>query len=272
MSQGKQSQIHLFNDFMLRTDVAEVTIADAAANYDFAAPFTIFGAGGEVGLLSTVDEPGGVMRLQTAGTDNTGFNIVTSPVRYTDGTIELEVRFKLDDQSLSYVFIGFQETIDVDDYNGAPPVTYSGTTLTDNNTGQTVGIYFDADATTDDWRAILVKDGTTPSAVTADDNGGVRAQAHAGAATLDDEWQLARILVYPDGAAEVWFGNEDNDGAGSGPELVAEFGRSGSLKDVKLDTDSPNMTPVVALLERSGAARIMEIDYIDLMASRDWSV
>ena len=204
-------------------------------------------------------------------------------VRPADGPVALRVRFKTNDMSLTHIFVGFQETADLDDYDSSgTPYTFASTTLTDNDQGQVVGVHFDADALIDDYRALLSQDGTTDAAVTTStttfnghtaDNGGIVAGANLTATANDDEWQVVWVEIDPDGSARCYVGNSSNDPAGVGPVLIAEFGggKGGPLANVKI-TPTDNLYPVMWLEERSAAARIFEYDYMLVTANRDWSV
>ena len=282
MSQGSRSDIVAYTDFLVLMDPTEVTIADGAVNGAVAFPFVLAAGGGEMGVTSILDEPGGVLQVESTGGDNEGPALIGPIVRPADGPVALEARFKVDDFSLVNLFVGFIETVDIDDFDTAgDPYTFSGTTLTDNNVGQVVGAHYDADATVDDWRALLSQDGATNAAVTAStttynghtaDNGGIVAGANLTATVNDDAWQLVRVEVDPDGAARVYVGNSSNDPQGVGPILIAEFGTgAGPLSNVKL-TPTDVLHPVVWMEERSGAARTIQYDYALVTASRDWSV
>lgn len=285
MSQGSRSDIVAYQDFLHLIDPgAEVVIADAASNYDFS-PFTITAAGGEMGMTSVIDEPGGVVAIQTTGGDNEG-PVFSGPVfSLADGPLAFEARFKVDDISLSYIWVGFQETLDLDDYDtSGVAAEFSGTALTTANQGQVVGVYFDADATVDGFRMILSNDGVEPASIVTVaaanvqngntvDTGGMLALNSNGPAvtTLDDSWIIIRVEVDQDGAVRGYVGNEGNDVPGTGPKLIAEFGRGpGPFANVRLTQSM--LTPILYFEERSGVARIVEVDYLLATGQRDWAV
>ena len=248
MAQGTIGRLRAFNDFL----AFDATAVNA----------TSMQLGGGVGLIgveegsvvSTIDEPGGVIKITTDTADNNNHFLVSGPFQPDDGGMYMECRFKLADTGAAdcAVSAGFSETMN----EGTPalPAEYATTTLTLNGTGGMAVLLFDSDGTAVDWRPVIADAG----AVLAGTNCGGTA---LGATITDDRWYIVRVEITPDGMATIYFGDADD---AAKLELV-------SSNTVALDIDVP-YTAFLAIENRAAAAEVLEVDYFLAEGSRDWSV
>lgn len=236
--QGSRGRIHVQEDFT-----------------GFDPDYTWPAGGGLVGDLmltsvnegsfeNTVDEVGGVLAVTTDTGDDDNFALYTGPFRPADGTMSIEARVKSNSATLGAFFIGFTETLD----KATPvmPAEFATTTMTYNGTGGMLGLQWDSDGTTDDWRAVMGDGG----AAKADSSNGIRANDTMAA----DKYDIVRVILQANGGGECYL-NE---------KLVKRFSTGTLLTDTDL------FFPVVMYENRSAAARVVEIDYIDIEGGRRW--
>lgn len=253
--QGKNGTIYFCEDFCGLTDDDNVSITDAA-------PIrwnnvTIAAISGAVDQNVVVDEGNGVISLSGAGAAGDGAAIFSAPLApNVNGPLRMEARFKTSSASDGQFFVGFQETVDRDEPVRA--FALSGTTLTANNVGQAVGIYYDSAATTDDWRAAGSNDGTIFQATSSP---GIRANT-----TLEaDSWIVVEVEIDPDGAARVYIGNNDLGQM----TLIDDNGDGFTLPAGNLDT-SAFMHPILLMIAESTGDPTFEVDYFGCYGFRDW--
>lgn len=198
----------------------------------------------------TVDEPNGILAITTDTGDNDNFALMAGTfIPSVNAPLSLEARVKFSDASLVSMFIGFTETLALD--TPVMPAEFATATMTYNGTGQMVGAQLDSDGTTDDWRAVF---GDAGAVLTGADAAGTRAVETITA----DEWYIIRVELEADGHQRVYVGHKAN-----------------GLKLVKEITDAPTTNPMYAVLmgeNRSGAAKVYEIDYFFVDGYRDWEV
>ena len=255
MSQDVFSKIGFFEDFLAQEDDGGVIIVDAdGLRYN---NVRLIAVSGDVVMDSTVDEPGGVASFSGAGAAADGIAIISGKLCPNDGTISMGARFKYAAGADARIFIGFAETVDRDE--PANPATISGTTLTVGSTGETFGLYYDTNATTDDFRAIATN-GTAIDSATGLGTLGARANA----ALTADSWNVVRVEVDQNGSARAYLGNAVNDPSGTGPKLVYTL-PAGFL------SATAQYTPYVLLAAGSTGDELMEVDYVWASGSRDWS-
>jgi hypothetical protein len=213
-----------------------------------------FGEGSE-SYAATTDEAGGIVAITTAGGDDDSAVLRAGPFSPRDGKMVLRTRFKYNNVDCA-VFVGFTETLNV----GTPvmPIELNGTTLAVNGSGGILGLAYDADATTDDFRAFMA-DG---SAVISDTGAGIRAKATLTA----DRWFEAEFILNEDGSGECWFGHSGIANAllMNPLRLVKRFDAGTLLTNTDL------FFPCLFMEERSSNARILEVDYFSGEAGRDW--
>ena len=222
---------------------------------------------GNVAVTYTVDESGGVIAYSGAGAAADGICLTSAPMQPSgNGAIVVVGRWKASAVTDYRVFFGWQETVDTDEV--VNPFTLNGTTLTANNTGQTVGFYYDTQATTDGMRFMASSDGTAATSATL-------SQSREGSTTLGtlgilagetlalDSWIVARVEVDPDGRARGYLGAAGM-GNQKGLTLVA------TINGAALDEDALYF-PVMHLLEQSTGDPTHEVDYFGATGHMDWT-
>lgn len=207
----------------------------------------------------TVDEPGGIVAFTTDTGDNDNVALMAGTFQPSNGGVDYEARFKFNSTTLSSVFAGFTETLALD--TPVMPAEFATTTMTYNGSGGMVGVNFDIDGTTDDFRA-LAGDGGAVSG-NADANG-----TRANETITADEWYIVRAELHPDGNASVYVGHK-----GPNLDLIAVtnpvHGRSFAGSVI---TNTDQFYAVTMFENRSAAARLFEVDYMYARGWRDWAV
>lgn len=217
--------------------------------------------GGDIGGVSytsfnegsfenTVDETGGVLAITTdTGDDDNIALYYGAPVQPSStGGAVMEARVKSDSATLGAWFIGFTETLSKT--TPVMPAEFATATMTYNGTGGMVGLQWDSDGTTDDWRAVCGDGG----AATAGSGNGTRASSIVGEgyALAADRWDIVRVELDQNATARVYLNGK----------LIKTF--TGGL------TASDLFLPVVMYENRSAAARLVEVDYFYYRTARDW--
>lgn len=230
---------------------------------------TLDGDVGSIGVnegsfASTIDETGGVLAITTDTADNDNHFLIAGPFSPNDGTITMRGRFKWNSATLSYVWFGFAETMDL--ATPVAPTELTGTTLTVNAGGQ-VGFFFDPDATTDDWRYVMGDGGAAISDSTPVTDRLTNNTADAALIITADQWVEAEVTVSSTGVAELYFGsivgaNADNS---ANLTLVKRF-NTGTLM-----TTTDRFYACLGTENRDGNARVLEVDYFEGTAGRDWA-
>lgn len=193
------------------------------------------------------DEDGGVVTVTTDTADNDNWFGFAGKFLPANGQCVLETRFKYGNLDCA-IFAGFTETLALD--TPVMPAEFATATMTYNGSGQMVGIQYDVDGTTDDWRAVFADAGAVLSG--ADANG-----TRANDTPTVDEYVVVRVEVGANGIARVMFGHDSNN-----------------LKIVKEVTGVPvsnGMYATLGIENRSGNARTLEIDYFYACGHRDWT-
>ena len=208
----------------------------------------------EGSFASTVDEPGGILAITTDTGDDDSAVLFAGPFFARDGGCSMKARFKYSNVGCA-ILVGFQETISL-----TAPVMgaeFATATMTYGNIGNVVGFSYDADGTTDDFRAVM-GDG---QAALSDSGNGIRANATVTA----DRWFEAEVSVGPTGIAECWLSDSGHVDADGIPQLrlIKRFS-TGTL----LTTTDP-LFAILMIENRSGAARVLEVDYFGAKGYRD---
>lgn len=206
----------------------------------------------EGSLAMTVDEPGGILAATTDTGDNDNFALWAGPFKPADGGMIMEVRFKYSNVDCA-IWTGFTETLSL--ATPVMPSEFATATMTYNGTGGLVGIQYDVDGTTDDFRAVMGDGG----AATASAGNGTRANATVTA----DKWFIARIEVDPDGTARVYFGHSGL-ASNQGLQLVKTYAAGGI-------TTTDVFHAALMIENRSANARILETDYFFAKGYVDWT-
>lgn len=239
--------------------------ANSPAGSDFLAPdddYTWPAGGGHIDGVSfvsvnegtvefTVDEPGGILAFTTDTADNDNVVLKLGTFKPADGGMWMETRFKFNSATLACIWVGFTETLALD--TPVIPSEFATATMTYNGSGGMIGIVHDPDATTNDFRAVMADGGANTGGT--DSANGVRANQTITA----DEFYLVRVEVDSDGSGRVYIGHDS-----STLELVKEYGVGLTPTDV--------FYAVLGCENRSGAARVLEVDYFYAQGWRDWTV
>jgi len=206
----------------------------------------------EGSIENTVDEPGGIVAFTTDTGDNDNVAIYAGPFMAGQGPLTMEARFKYSNVDCA-VFVGWTETLALD--TPVMPAEFATATMTYNGTGAMAGLQYDVDGTTDDFRAVFGDAGAALTGNGADANG-----TRCNATLTADKWFIARVEIDPSGAARVYFGDQT---VGSQMKLIKSI-TAGIPTDVVL-------YPVLMLENRSGNARVLEVDYFLARGYRDWT-
>ena len=276
MSQGSKSGLRVFEDFLFVVDTVNEAIADAAAETIVGSHgIVVSGTGTALSVTSPTDEPGGVIELDSDDdTADEGGVMFSTYFRPADGAIRFEARIKAIDLSETGIFVGFQETFTENEF--VMPATIATTTITIVNTGQTVGLVLDHNATNEDFYFFASNDASVANGVDLTDpainkgwgvgaGGGGRSGSDFSGTNADDEWLLFVIEIDTDGTGRAYFGSSQNDVNGVGPRLIGQTDR-GALDPTAL------YWPVVAFENDTTSAQQLDVDYYLAEGARDWSV
>jgi len=214
-----------------------------------------FASVNEGSFASTVDETGGVLAITTDTGDNDNAVLLAGKFSPRDGKLVLRARFKYSNVDCA-VFVGFTETLALD--TPVMPAEFATATMTYNGTGGMLGFNYDVDGTTDDFRAAMGDAG----AAISDSGSGTRANATLTA----DRWFEAEVILNEDGSGECWLGDSGHANSDSMNKLrlIKRFD-SGTLL-----TTTDLFYGCLMIENRSGNARVLEVDYFFLDAGRDW--
>jgi len=136
------------------------------------------------------------------------------------------------------------------------PAEFATATMAYNGSGGMVGVNYDVDGTTDDFRSVFGDAGAISGGATA---GGTRASETITA----DEWYIVRVEIDPDGTGRVYVGHDG--GLSGGMDLIEEVSTAAV-------TNTDQQHAVLMIENRSGNARALEVDYLYAEGGRDWSV
>lgn len=206
-------------------------------------------------FASTVDESGGVLAVTTDTADNDNFAMISGKYAPRDGNIWLNARFKYSNVDCA-VFVGFSETMALD--TPVMPAEFATATMTYNGTGGMLGFNYDVDGTTDDFRAVMGDGG----AAISDSSNGTRASATLTA----DQWFEAHVTLNADGSGQCWFGDASkvNSNNMANLRLIKRFSTGTLLTTTDL------FFAVLMIENRSGNARVLEVDLFEGEGGRDW--
>ena len=267
-------KLKVFEDFAGYAATASIADATAGTRYN---DVTLIAVSGAVDFLNVVDESGGVGSFSGAGGAGDGIAITTGMVFQpsTNGTIVMEARFKKGSATDFQAFVGWQETVALDE--PVIPFTLSGTTLTSNDGGEVAGFYVDTTATTDDFRFHASSAGVEDTSAPVTVGGlvrGITGQAtttlgalgvRCGVTLTADSWYIARVEIYTDGSAKAYFGHPTmGSGNTLGLVLIASL-PAGTLSTTAL------YYPICTLLDASTGDTLNECDYFGATGNRDWA-
>jgi hypothetical protein len=138
------------------------------------------------------------------------------------------------------------------------PAEFATATMTHNGTGGMIGLNYDVDGTTDDFRAVMGDGG----AAISDSGNGTRANATLTA----DRWFEAQVILNEDGSGECWLGDSGHSDSGyiNKLRLIKRFSTGTLLTTTDL------FYACLMIENRSAAARTLEVDLFEGNAGRDW--
>ena len=259
MAQSGEGKLVLHEDF---TSALAQTLTDAT-EYRYG-QFRLAAISGDVAADIVVDEGNGVATFSGAGGAADGIAIYALPfIASRNGTMSVSARWKSSVITDYRMFLGWAQTVSVAE--PVNPFTLSGTTLTANNTGTTFGLYFDAQATTDDVRAMASNAGSAATTAINNLTGstfGSLGVASGGTVTVDS-WQYGRVEVDPDGTCRAYYGDVGNDPQNTGPKLVAEL-KAGTF------SATAAVHPMLLLACHSTGDPLFHVDFVHVEAYRDW--
>ncbi len=214
-------------------------------------------------IISTVDEPGGILSVTTDTGDNDNNFISAGTFTPATGTMTCEFRIKIQDSvatTRAAAWCGFTETLSV--ATPVMPFETATTTTTYNGTGGMVGFGFDSDATSILWR-FGAGDGGAALA-TKDENGtaGAAIGIDAAATITADRWWVFKVEVYPSGLAAGYI----LDAASA---TKPDWRLVGETTAALTTTD--NFHATVGIENRSGANEVLQLDYAYAQGYRDWA-
>lgn len=202
----------------------------------------------EGSMVQTLDEPGGIVAITTDIADNDNIALFAGTFQPSLGAVVMEARYKYSNADTS-IFCGFTETLSLT--TPVMPAEFATATMTYNGTGGMVGIQYDVDGTTDDFRACMGDGGVA----TGGSGNGTRANADVTA----DKWFTTRVEIDPSGTARVYHGDRSADGL----RLIKTF--TAGL------TPTDQFHATLFAENRSANARVLEVDYFYASGGRDWS-
>ena len=243
VTQGSFGELKVWDDFLAPDDdLTWGTGGVKVGNFGFVSD-------DEGSFEWTVDEANGIVAITTdVGDDDSACLKASVFTPSVNGPIVCEWRFKFSNVDCA-IFAGFTETLSLT----APvmPAEFATATMTYNGTGQMIGAQMDVDGTTDDFRAVFGDAGAVLSG--ADANG-----TRANETLTADEWYIVRVELDSSGRGDVWVGHKNRQ-----------------LDLIKSVTGNPTTNPMHAILmieNRSGNARVLEVDYGYAKGYRDWEV
>lgn len=245
MARGSFGRIRNFQDFC--GHFGDVTWASTSVDLGEG----WFMVSDDEGTLNEVkDEANGVLQFLTDVGDDDSVVLASGPFRPTDGPMQVEARFKIADDLVAATYVGFAETLSLT--TPVMPAEFATATMTYNAGGQ-VGINYDDDGTTDDFRACM-GDG---SAAVAGSGNGTRLSQGTWAA---NQYALNRVVLGPDGSGHC-FG-----AIGNANELksIADYNQGLTITDL--------FYAWVMCENREAAAKEFEVDYVYCEAGRNWNV
>ena len=255
MPQSGSGRIEIFEDFI----GAEWIIAETAASGAIGS-LRVIGDGvaetdsGAVNLES--DGMSGVVQLTTTNEDKHGVYIATPVMFDVDlmGPLVLEARLRLPALANREVFIGFSD-VNSDDLSLEDDMVHGGTTTITLTASDLVGFLFSSELSDSaDWHTVY--NGGTTTGETTSTSLDVDDDAVAGESRYSG-WRSP-----PNGTAFFYI-----DGVAVGGSASAKSsGVSGAV------STSVDLAAVVGVESKTTSSLTLDIDYIKIMANRDWTV
>ena len=195
------------------------------------------------GTALTVDQPGGVLRLDTDCTDDDVIMVAAGRAawRVQDGAIDVLFRAKVDDITTVAYSMGLT---DANTESSTMPWHLGACDALTTTASTGIGFVFDTDAATDTIHTLYVDDDTDGTLT------------NTALAPVNATYRTYRIRL------------ED---AGSGNQVRAEFSVCcNTYYEVRTSTIDRDvqLTPFVAVQNRAAAGRLFDVDYIYISGSR----
>ena len=243
---GTMGKIEVWEDFMGFTSTTMSTLGRPQGGHG-----VMYSSVEEGSFSQTVNEPGGILACVTDTGNNDSLALHVGPFVPADGGVVMEVRFKVLDITTTAVYAGFTEALDT----AAPimPAEFSSEAFTYNGTEGMVGIQFDKNATTTDWRALAGDAGVAKFDADSDNS-----RAHN--PPVNDNWDVVRVEIDPDATARVWLADKST---GSGLRLIKTIKSAVAAGDLQ--------TAVLMVENRTAATNTMEVDYFYARGYVDWT-
>lgn len=262
MAQGGHGNVGFFEDFLWQTAAAGVAGSDTVADLHSGVSFC--GTSGVVTYTSNLALPNGVCSFSGAGGAADGVAFVSEPMRPDrQGTIMVEARFCLSLLTTWQAFLGFATTVVAAE--AVMPFTLSSTTLTANNAGNCVGLYYDTTATVDDWRTMASVAGVAATSALGLNKVALGTLGtRVNAVPVVSSMMYLRVEIDSDGSARTYYGDVSIDANNTGPKLVGAVA-AGTLSTTGL------YVPVLMLADPSTNDPTWDVDFFGGQAYRDWT-
>jgi len=241
VSQGSRGKIELFSDFA-GPEHGVTTATAGPVNFP---PFVLFGDGlneTDSGVVTQTTLLGGVIRLTTTNEDNHYCKVGCSPMLDVAlmSPLVIEARVQMAALTTRRCFVGFSNLGDT-----TSAVEFEANSGTVTNTATSfVGFLFDSGATLSTSWLYGYNGGTTAALVTEQDTG---------KDPVAGEWDVLRVEVFDNGDTRFFINGEyitQIDGA------------------VSTTTD---LNAYVAAGGTGAAVATVDVDYLYISASRDWT-
>ena len=251
MAQGERGQIVLFEDFT----GPEWIIAETAASGSVGSFFRVVGQGvadTDAGIVVNEADPnlGGVGRLTSPNaSDNDAIGLVTSTMFDVGlmGTIVAECRVQFADLDTKEFFFGFSD-LNSDTHSMEGVLIHGATTTLTLSASDLVGFLLSSELSDDeDWHCVY-NGGTTTGETTSTS---VDANDDAVAA----EWQILKLELAPNGTVR-WYIDE--------VLIQTTKGAVSTTTDLAFN--------LMLEIKGTGSNESVDLDYILVTASRDWTV
>jgi hypothetical protein len=249
MAESGPGQIRIFEDFV----GPEWIIAETAASGNLG-PFRVVGEGvadtdAGMTILESDALNGVVQFVSPNASDNDAIGLVTATMFDValNGTIVMEARVRLPDLDTKEVFIGFSD-LNTDAHSMEGVLIHGGTTTITLTASDLVGFLLSSELDDDeDWHAVY--NGGTTTGETTSTSVDLNDDAVAG------EFQVLRLELAPNGTARWYI---------DGVLLKTVTGAVSTTTDLAFNC--------MLEIKGTGANELMDVDYIEICANRDWTV
>ena len=209
----------------------------------------------EGSFASTIDEPGGILAITTDTGDDDNACLFNGAYFARDGGCRMGARFKYSNTDCA-VMVGFSDLISLT--TPVMPLEFATATMTYLASTNVVGFNYDVDGTTDDFRAAM---GQSGAGISDSSTTGVRANATVTA----DRWFEAQVTIGVSGITECWLSDSGHIDGDNVPNLrlVKRFSTG------TLISQTVGLLAELIIENRSGNARVLEVDYMWAEGNRD---